>query len=391
MAPRNILRKVSALGKDPATAAEAGQTIHAHATALGWTSGSKPSNRQFTGERNRRCSICGDSFLGYELQRLSCGHRHCRDCLRQNFQYVINDPTAYPPKCCQLLPLADTSFVLSDEEMKAVLELQSTYEASKIIPCFSCEENIYLSDIGKDAAYCMKCDKLTCTICRKEMHNDLCPEDPGTDKLLAIAKEEGWTQCPKCSRLIFRISGCNSMTCICKTIFCFRCGNPFKPKCACAAIPWEASDPMNKSKAAITFGKTFSPGSTSRGASYQERQNYKILRTYRTVALRSRENHKIELKDLKSSRQLKSKQDEIAKEIIRLRVKMGELAVIEKAQRKEKIKAFRSGEVLLEDAFNDAGKVIVTRRNIYTEYGAQVRDNDDRPVSKRTRSQISGS
>ncbi|KAK6506483.1 hypothetical protein TWF506_011390 [Arthrobotrys conoides] len=379
--------RVSGLGKDPATAAEAAKIIHAHAVSLRWASTRKVTNRPFFAERDGKCTICGDICPGYELQRLICGHRHCRDCLRQNYQHVINDPTNYPAKCCQILPLSETSFVLSDEEVKAILELQSAYESSKVIPCFSCEGDIYFSDIGRDAAYCSKCDKLTCTSCRKEMHDDLCPEDPETERLRTLAKEEGWTQCPKCSRLVYRVSGCNNMTCLCKANFCFRCGGLYG-KCNCSFIPRDAADNANKSKVDIKFGTTFTEGSSSRKASAKERLNYRILRDYRNLAIRNQVNQKYKLKDLKLKRQSKSREDQIAKEIIRLRVKLNELIAAEKLEKKERIRAIRNGEIIDKTPYDQAAKVLVTRRNVYRSNGVVlVQDTDERPVSKRTRSQ----
>ncbi|KAK6331631.1 hypothetical protein TWF718_002180 [Orbilia javanica] len=380
-------RRVSALGKDPATSAEAGQTIHSYALALGWASKSnrKSLQRPFVGEKKAKCTICGDTFLGYELERLICGHRHCRDCLRQNFQYVINDPTAYPPKCCRVLPLSQTAFVLSDEEIKEVLELQRKHESSRVIPCFSCEGDIYLSDIGREAAYCIKCDKLTCTTCRKEMHDGLCPEDPETGKLIAAAAEEGWTQCPKCSRLIAKVSGCNSMVCLCKAHLCFRCGKLFAG-CVCSTIPRDSSESFHKSRATIEFSAAFTNGSLSRKATPRERQNYRVLRDYRVVALSNNENQKFKLKDLKLKRQLKVKDDEMAKDIIRLRAKMEDLTASEKVERRERMKAIRKiGGVGVDGTTNIAERVIVTRRCVYTSNGV-VQKKDDRPVSRSTRS-----
>ncbi|RVD84884.1 uncharacterized protein DFL_003221 [Arthrobotrys flagrans] len=217
------------------------------------------------------------------------------------------------------------------------------------------------------------------------MHNDLCPEDPETEKLRDLAKEEGWTQCPKCSRLIFRVSGCNSMTCLCRTNFCFRCGDIYE-KCRCSSIPRNTAEPVNKSKADITFGAAFTAGSSSRKSNWKARLNRKILKDYRLGALRNKENQKVKLKDLKLKRQLKGKEDEMAKEIIRLRAKMHELAIVERIERRERIKAIRNGEIVVDDEYNGAGRVLVTRRNIYAS-GRVVLDNDDRPVSKRTRSQ----
>ncbi|KAF3915254.1 hypothetical protein ABW20_dc0110442 [Dactylellina cionopaga] len=380
---RNLL-----LSKDPTTAAEAGQAIHTLSAAIGWSIKRKANFRRptnlFQGEKSYKCTICGDTFLGFELQRLNCGHRHCSECLERNYQYVLDNPASYPAKCCKGLPLTDTSFVLSDAQMRVVLELQQTHEASKIISCFSCQGDIYLSDIGKDAAYCIKCHKLTCTTCRKEMHQDLCPEDPETDSLRNLAKEEGWTQCPKCNRLIHRTAGCNSMVCLCKAHFCFRCANPY-PQCKCSTIPRIEGDQAHKSKAEITFGTAFMDGSASRKATFKERLHHRILKDYNRAALKNQENQGLRFKDLKLRQQSKKKDIEMAKEIIKLRVKMNELYQIEKAQKKESTLNNMQNDQIASSS--SSGRVIVTRRNVYSWDGKSTSVQDDRPVSKRTRSQ----
>ncbi|KAF3219603.1 hypothetical protein TWF106_007026 [Orbilia oligospora] len=222
------------------------------------------------------------------------------------------------------------------------------------------------------------------------MHDDLCPEDPETEKLKALAKEEGWTQCPKCNRLVFRVSGCNSMTCLCKTNFCFRCGGLYG-KCNCAFIPRDPTEAANKSKADIHFGAAFTSGSSSRKASMKEKLNYRILRDHRNLALRNQQNQKAKLKDLKLKRQLKLKEDEMAREIVRLRVKMHELVAAEKLEKKERKQAIRNGEIVDDlgpDPYNQAARVLVTRRKIYTSTGVvAAQDIDRRPISRRTRSQ----
>ncbi|EPS40047.1 hypothetical protein H072_6153 [Dactylellina haptotyla CBS 200.50] len=377
--------RASLLSKDPTTAAEAGQLIHTLAASIGWVKERKGPQRRsaylFAKEKHAKCTICGDTFLGFELERLNCLHRHCRDCLQRNFQYTIGNPDSFPAKCCKSLPLSETSHVLSDEEMKAALAMQEAYEASKVISCFSCQGDIFLSDISRDAAYCLQCHKLTCTTCKKEMHADLCPEDPETDALKSLAKEEGWTQCPKCNRIIHRTAGCNSMTCLCKTNFCFRCGNAFP--CKCFTIPHNETERSGKSRADIGFGAAFSNGSSSRKASYKERLNYRILRDYQRSALMNQVNQKLKLKDLKIRRQLKVKEIEVAKEIMRLRVKMNELSASERVEKKElRLKAIENGEV-----GPSAARVIVTRRNIYSWNTKPIPVEDTRPVSRRTRSQ----
>ncbi|KAF3912228.1 hypothetical protein AA313_de0200204 [Arthrobotrys entomopaga] len=379
MRPRTF--RQSLLRKDPTTSAQAAQNILALANSIGWTdSKHRRAGLIFPKEKAMKCSICGDTFLGYELERLGCTHRHCRECLQGNYRSVINSPESYPPKCCdeRALPVADTCHVLTDEEMKVILEMKDNYESSKVVPCFSCQGDIYLSDTTQDAAYCLKCNMLTCMTCRKEMHNDLCPEDPDTETLKSLAKEEGWTQCPKCSRLIQRTTGCNSMICVCKTNFCFRCGNGFP--CKCFGTP-RTDSPGLKSQADITFGAAFAVNKDVRKADYKERLNNIILKRYHRAALKNSQNQKFQLKDLKVKRQEKEKEVEAAKEIIKLRIKMNELAQIEKAQRRElRLKALENRGGLA-----DTKRVIVTRRNVYVADEDPMPVDDLAPVGRRTR------
>ncbi|KAF3904707.1 hypothetical protein ABW21_db0209776 [Orbilia brochopaga] len=394
-----------ALGKDPATAAEASQTILSLAHKLGWTNSSKQLRRLapvYRKELPTKCSICGDTSPGYELVRLACGHQHCHDCLAQNYEVAINDPTAFPAKCCTSLPLAETSFVLDDAQAKAVLALRQEHEASKIVTCFSCEGDIYLSDIGKDAAYCIKCHKLTCTICKKEMHADLCPEDPDTETLRNLAKEEGWTQCPKCSRLIHRIAGCNSMICVCKTRFCFRCGcapcNCSKLNAAAQAasgtpIPaapqrpvWPPAPPSAdwlKSKVNITFGSSLQSNTSLRTAkTFKEKIGFRLLRDYARIGQKNQESQKMKLKDIKARRAKRASEIKMALEILRLRGKMNDLAVTERKNKRELQLQAREYA-----AANPTRKYTVTRRNVYSWDGSPVNLADERPIAKRTRSQ----
>lgn len=395
------------LAQDPTTAAEASQTIHALAGQIGWTSRVKEPRRLvpvYHKELPTKCSICGDTSPGYELVRLSCGHQHCQDCLSQNYQVAINDSTAYPPRCCTDLPLAETAFVLTDAQAKAVLALREAHQASLIVTCFSCQGDIYLSELGKDAAYCISCEKLTCTTCKKEMHSDLCPEDPETESLKKLAKEEGWTQCPKCSRVINRISGCNSMTCLCKTHFCFRCGcSP----CDCVRLNQVARPPpiqfappavtptplpqrppqsvadFNKSRADIQFGTSLQSTTSLRNAkSYKERIGFRLLRDHARVAMKSHADRTMKLKDVKARRTQRALNMKLAVEILRLRSKMNDLAVIERAERTKIRKEARQYA-----AAHPTKKFTVTRRNVYGWDGAPVEISDERPIAKRTRSQ----
>ncbi|KAK6338093.1 hypothetical protein TWF696_001564 [Orbilia brochopaga] len=395
-----------ALGQDPTTAAEASKTIYSLAQQLGWTTsgdarGLAPVYRK---ELPAKCSICGDSSPGYELVRLPCGHQHCPDCLLQNYQVAISDPTAFPAKCCASLPLAETSFVLNDAQANTVLAMRQAHEASKVATCFSCEGDIYLSDIGKDAAYCLSCNKLTCTTCKKEMHSDLCPEDPETEGLRKLAKEEGWTQCPKCSRIIQRIAGCNGMVCLCNARFCFRCGcspcdcnrlnltaqpppaifsSTARPPQPQPPVPPRLVNDYYKSKVEIKFGGSLQSNTSLRSAkTYKEKAGFRLLRDSARLAQGNKESRKIKLKDVKARRAKRALELKMALEIRRLRAKMNDLAAAERAQKRELRQQAREYAVA-----HPTAKYTVTRRNVYSWDGAPVDLADERPVSKRTRSQ----
>jgi hypothetical protein len=36
------------------------------------------------------------------------------------------------------------------------------------------------------------------------------------------------SQCPKCKQYLEKVSGCNHMTCVCKTQYCNKCGNEYQ-------------------------------------------------------------------------------------------------------------------------------------------------------------------
>ncbi|KAI9343400.1 hypothetical protein BD770DRAFT_329480 [Pilaira anomala] len=41
---------------------------------------------------------------------------------------------------------------------------------------------------------------------------------------LKKAEQSHWCRCPKCTRLIEKVSGCSTIRCICGIHFCYRCG-----------------------------------------------------------------------------------------------------------------------------------------------------------------------
>ena len=75
--------------------------------------------------------------------------------------------------------------------------------------------------IQADYATCPFCKNRLCLSCGKKDHAGLCRNDK---KLKALITQNKWKFCPSCSQLVERTYGCNHMTCVCGTIFCYRCG-----------------------------------------------------------------------------------------------------------------------------------------------------------------------
>ncbi|EWC47891.1 hypothetical protein DRE_02773 [Drechslerella stenobrocha 248] len=386
------MTRTSAPYSDPATAVEASRTIRALALDLGW--GKPKSNSRayiYSRENAESCLICADTFQRYQLVRLTCGHYHCQDCLRQNYQVVLNDHAAYPPRCCQDLLLAQTGFVLSDAEAKVIFTLRQAHQASKIVPCFSCEGDIYLGNVGIDSAYCGKCKKATCTTCMKEMHLDLCPEDPDTTALRDLAKQEGWSQCPKCGRVIHKVAGCSSMTCLqCAALLAAARRHPPPvpppppPVQPGPVAPARINHINNfRHRAEITFGSALQASSSPRYAkTYKEKAGDKLFRQYEKVLANTMEENNMKVKDIRAQRSRRAREIKMATEVTRLRLKMKELVEAEKAQKRE-IRLQKS------DGPRDRpARRLVTRRNIYEVHGSRIATQpNEGPVAKRTRSQ----
>ncbi|EWC47894.1 hypothetical protein DRE_02776 [Drechslerella stenobrocha 248] len=104
----------------PKTKNEIESEIRDLALGLNWirrTRGhnSRDISKPFSSEKNLTCFICDEEVPSYQTLQLACGHRHCYNCLRQNFEIVIAHPAQYPPKCCDSLDIEQGTLVLSPE------------------------------------------------------------------------------------------------------------------------------------------------------------------------------------------------------------------------------------------------------------------------------------
>ncbi|KAK6506789.1 hypothetical protein TWF481_005249 [Arthrobotrys musiformis] len=215
---------------------EIGNRIQELAERVGWKQPHRSDERKtrknstatpylYNEERLATCDICGDKAYIFDVTRLKCKHRHCKSCLQQNFLMVIDDPNAWPAKCCKPLDQDLASNTLSKEEFQRYLDVKREKEQMSSTSCFNCERAIAsINVIGNSTAFCTDCEKITCVHCTKAMHEGACLLDPETEKLLNMAQGKKWSKCPKCSNMVERNTGCNSMMCRCGINFCYKCG-----------------------------------------------------------------------------------------------------------------------------------------------------------------------
>ncbi|KAF3177942.1 hypothetical protein EYR41_006544 [Orbilia oligospora] len=202
------------------------------------------------------CFTCESTIPAYQTVTLKCGHIHCHTCLLINYETVLKFPTGYPPRCCQPLDFESTAFSLSAEQIESLLRAKAQHESTRIIPCAYCGEDLFDAKalISESAAYCLSCNKLTCTTCRKEMHKDVCPESQGILEFQKAAIKAKWNQCPKCNRIIEKSGGCNHISCECGQSFCSKCGEPIRLEDGWGCRCIEKVKPRK-----ITFGESFQP------------------------------------------------------------------------------------------------------------------------------------
>ncbi|KAH7087999.1 IBR domain-containing protein [Paraphoma chrysanthemicola] len=192
------------------------------------------------------CLVCmNDELPVHKTVKLGCGHRMCHSCLKRQFTLSVQDPQHMPPRCCttEHIPLkyADRLF---DDKFKILWNKKyQEYTTSNRLYCPNkgCGQWIKPSRIRMDLTYgrkyarCGSCSTKVCVLCNERFHTRReCPKDEETNRLVQMAKEQGWQRCYNCKAVVELKEGCNHMTCRCTAQFCMVCAAPWKT-CNC---PW---------------------------------------------------------------------------------------------------------------------------------------------------------
>ncbi|KAF3936179.1 hypothetical protein ABW19_dt0202742 [Dactylella cylindrospora] len=259
-------------------------------------------------ERAASCTICCEKTPIFEVAKLRCKHQHCHSCLQQNFLMVINDPNSWPAKCCHPLDPVLASVVLSAEDFSRYLDVKKEKEQMSTTSCFRCRQLLQsINIIGGSQGFCPECDSITCVHCTKAMHEGACLLDPETEKLLQVAKGKKWSKCPRCSNMVERNTGCNSMVCRCGMNFCYRCGRQMS-LCSSSGNCEQIE---------------FQPNMWLQQAPHKPiHANATTLNQYRQRAHELEANQKEEQDRVKKENSEAQKQHEVVSEIVSLRAKL---------------------------------------------------------------------
>ncbi|CAA9966585.1 hypothetical protein PTMSG1_09944 [Pyrenophora teres f. maculata] len=188
-----------------------------------------PSAGTHKEERRVDCLVCmNDDLPLNKTVKLACGHRMCYSCLKRQFSLSVKDPAHMPPRCCtsEHIPLkyADRLF---DDKFKTLWnkKFQEYTTANRLYcPSKGCGQWVKPSKIKMDPTYG-----------RNKFHTKReCPKDEETNRVVEMAKEQGWQRCYSCKAVVELKEGCNHMTCRCTAQFCMVCAAPWKT-CSC---PW---------------------------------------------------------------------------------------------------------------------------------------------------------
>ncbi|KAK5724425.1 hypothetical protein LTR15_004470 [Elasticomyces elasticus] len=88
----------------------------------------------------------------------------------------------------------------------------------------------------------------TCTLCKQAFHYGPCPRNAELETLINTAQQNQWKQCFACHRMVELKTGCNHITCFCRTEFCYVCGLRWK---TCRCVQWDEARLLERAEAVI--------------------------------------------------------------------------------------------------------------------------------------------
>lgn len=160
----------------------------------------------------RTCDVCCDE---QRCVTLDCGHHYCKECCTKSF--VVTDTDR--PKCCGVpVKLSIARYFMTRKQLQRLTAVCSIAIEDRIYcPEPSCSAILSLSELKRKAQYslpmCSECSAWICVNCKQRAHKDMCKESEVVVAMRKEAKDKGWKECPRCSEMIEKRSGCTHITC----------------------------------------------------------------------------------------------------------------------------------------------------------------------------------
>jgi pSer/pThr/pTyr-binding forkhead associated (FHA) protein len=200
------------------------------------------------GKEEKTCELCLDDLPFDEFQGFECNHEFCRGCI---YGYIKSrmDGKNLPipcPKCQKEVGPNDLQLCMDEVEFHKYqqiltdLLLENNPQQYSCCPTPNCDYAFFYLPGDKTDFLCPTCGKWYCLQCHVNYHSGVtcekyqewATENGKADQLFEkFVTGSKFKQCPGCNRWTEKTVGCNHMTCVCKTQFCYVCGQLYPKKC----------------------------------------------------------------------------------------------------------------------------------------------------------------
>ncbi|KAK5123511.1 hypothetical protein LTR85_002549 [Meristemomyces frigidus] len=201
------------------------------------------------------CTGCADDHHADNISQMPCSHYYCRDCLENLYTSSMTDETLFPPRCChQEFPYDLVKRLLTQRCRSKFGQKRIELETKDRTYCYiaTCSAFIKPDNYVGSGALCPQPEHgWTCIKCKNAYHLGECPRDETMDVLMATAEEQQWQRCFGCRRVVELKLGCNHITCVCKSEFCYVCGKPWK---TCNCLQWDEARLFERAAAIVDNG-----------------------------------------------------------------------------------------------------------------------------------------
>jgi len=197
------------------------------------------------------CCVCQDDQSIQNVFRANdCSHEMCRECMRQYVRTQL-EQRAVPVKCPQCMVQAGPKYEFTEAELAHVLSpeeveryttlcwelyISANPQLVRRCPAPDCKGCLWVDDPQVIELNCPLCMHQWCDRCKSSPYHSgqSCEERKREAQALDekqfqdYMRERKFQQCPTCKTAIEKTMDCNHMVCqVCKTDFCYVCGESF--------------------------------------------------------------------------------------------------------------------------------------------------------------------